>query len=153
MIHLNFAPKQWNWRLNWNFLVLYHSWPPQLLSSVKGAGASLTEISSCGRDHILIWSWIKLLKFQTACADQNILLIIHDCQIFLALLLMQFLLYWYHCLMKLPINEIAFIWFNEKSKKIKHWIWTWLQKGVYACIFSIDNVLWNDIWLCNRLWK
>ena len=65
-------------QLNWQFLGLYSSWPPQLLSSVKGARTSLTE-----RD---ISSWIELLNFQTVCGDQNILLIIHDCQVYLFLL-------------------------------------------------------------------
>ena len=46
MIRLNFAPKWWNWRLNWKILGLYSSWLPQLFSIVKEAGASLTEISS-----------------------------------------------------------------------------------------------------------
>ena len=61
LIHLNFAPKSKNCRLNWKCLGLYSSWPPQLLSNVKGAGASLTEMSS----------WERYLKLDRATQFSN----------------------------------------------------------------------------------
>ena len=56
-----------------------------VISIVKGAGASLTEMSSWERDCILILSWIELLKFQTMGMDQNLAFIFYDIEIFLAL--------------------------------------------------------------------
>ena len=57
LIRLSFVHKRWNCRLNWKFLGLYSSWPSQLLSNVKGAGASLTEMSSWERETIFWLDW------------------------------------------------------------------------------------------------
>ena len=65
--------------LNWKII----GWPPRLLIIVKAAVISLTEMSS----------WERYLKLDRATQLSNILLIIHDCQVNLFLLLIELLLY------------------------------------------------------------
>ena len=56
------------------------SWPIQLVKSIKGAAASLTEMSSWERETVFWFEVGSSYSTFKRCTDQNILLITQDCQ-------------------------------------------------------------------------